>query len=571
MNKLRTSILWILVLGIIGCTSQRQPDPTAPLIDNLGDHKIEITTDEPLAKRYFNQGLTLAFGFNHEEAARSFREAIRQDQNCAMCYWGLAYVLGPNYNAGMDDAVAAEAYAAAKKAYELKSNTSLKEGLLIEAIRSRYSIDNMDRGKLDQAYADAMKAAIKQIEDDDLYALYAEAIMDLHPWDLYELDGTPKEWTPTILESLNRSLKINPRNPLAHHLFIHATEASNDPGQARRSAEILPGLAPNAGHLVHMPSHTYIRTGDYHLGTMANEKAIQVDSAYIASCNAQGVYPLAIYPHNVHFLAATAAFEGDAKKSIEAAFDLARIVDKEYMNKPGWATLQHYFTIHYNALVKFSQWERILELDKPDLLYPQAIWHYARGMAFAGLDKMELANAELAQLSALSNNPALKEITVWDINSVYELVQIALLVLQAEINYNDGQLDDAISLLYDAVAIEDRLKYNEPPDWFFSVRHTLGEFLLEAGQLEEAEKIYRDDLLKFPRNGYAYHGLWQSMLKQNKIGEAQKVKAQFDKAFLYANIQLKYSRIDPAAREEILLAKSNTIPEEFYAMAICGE
>ncbi|RED19015.1 Tetratricopeptide repeat-containing protein [Flavobacterium cutihirudinis] len=518
----------------------------APKLEGLEGIDFKISTNNQEVQRYFNQGMMLAYGFNHAEAARSFYEASRLDANCAMAHWGFAYVLGPNYNAGMEEDNFQRAYDAIQKAKKLSANCSPKEIALIEALATRYAQKPpSDRKPLDIAYAAAMKKVYTKFPSDpDIGALYAESLMNLHPWDLYEKKtGAAKEWTPEIVKVLEGLMAKNPKHPGAHHFYIHAQEASATPEKALSSAKLLETLVPGSGHLLHMPSHIYIRTGDYHQGSLSNIEAVKVDSLYTTVCHAQGAYPLAYYPHNYHFLAATAALEGNSKLAWSTAKKLQEHTSAEIMRQPGWGTLQHYYTIPYYIAVKFSMWDTILALPKPekDLVYPQLIWHYARGMAYLGKHNLKEAEKELSSLNQLSKNNALKDITVWNINTTSDLAQIASKVLAAGIATQQNDLNKAISLFKEAVTIEDSLNYNEPPDWFFSVRHYLGVVLLKAGKYSDAEKIYREDLKVWPKNGYALIGLYNSLLKQKKETEALKTKTAFDNAWPYADFKITSS------------------------------
>ncbi|MBL6445278.1 hypothetical protein JMN32_03095 [Fulvivirga sp. 29W222] len=546
----------------------------APVLSGMGDHNMEISTESVSSRKFFNQGLILAYGFNHAEAIRSFREAIRQDDKCAMCYWGVAYVLGPNYNVGMEESLNKEAYDAAQMALKLSDRVTEKERHLIAAMAERYAPEFERREELDKAYANAMQKAYRAFpEDSDIAAIYAESLMDLHPWNLYtQIEGEPKPWTPEIIEVIEHAMDSDPGNPMAIHLYIHATEASSTPERALAKAQKLGEMAPGAGHLVHMPSHTYIRTGDYHLGTVANEKAIEVDSLYLSACAAQGLYPLALYPHNIHFLAACAALEGSGAKAIEAAFRLAEKVDKETMAQKEWAGLQHFTTIQYNVLVKFAQWEKILQMPKPEFDYPKAIWHYARGMAYAGLDRKEQAMEELGLLTEIGTKPELKKISIWDINTVDQLVLIAQNVLDAEILRANGEFEEAEVRLHRAIDIEDKLNYQEPPDWFFSVRHVLGDLYMQMGEYAKAENTYRDDLKIYKKNGFALNGLKESLLHQGKVDEAVIVKEQFITAWKYADMELKYSRVNPETRKDIAIKIKPDLPNDLMSMALtfCG-
>jgi len=531
------------------------PALQAPLFDNLGDYKIEITTNSELSQQLFNQGINLTYGFNHNEAARAFREAARLDSTCAMCYWGNAYVLGPNYNAGMEEDVEQEAYEASHKALALTGNAKPWEKALIEAMAARYNYDKTrDRAVLDQDYAQTMKKAYTQFpENDDITAIYAESLMNLHPWDLYTRAGEAKPWTPEIVALLEKVISRSPNHPGANHFYIHAVEASDNPDKGLEAASTLTDLVPGSGHLVHMPSHIYIRTGHYHEGTEVNIRASLADSLYIVNCNAQGAYPLVYYPHNLHFLAACAALEGRGEMAINAAFRVAANSDTTLMREPGLETLQHYTIIPYYVMAKFAQWDEILNLPKPDgdLIYPLAIWHYARGMAFSAKGDVQQAKKALAAIKEIKQNPKLPQITIWDLNSVDNLVIIASNILEAELMVKEGNFEPAIALLKEAVAIEDGLTYNEPPDWFFSVRHSLGAALLRAGRFAEAEKVYEEDLDFYPENGFALNGLYLSLMEQDRTTEAEAVKARFEKAWQYADIELEDSRVKVFAYQNI--------------------
>ncbi|WP_126249108.1 tetratricopeptide repeat protein [Chitinophaga rhizosphaerae] len=518
----------------------------APLLEGLGGIDFKITTASPEAQRYFNQGLMLAYGFNHAEAARSFHQAARLDSTCAMAYWGFAYVLGPNYNAGMEEDNFQRAYEAATKAQSLSGNCSPVEKALIGALSARYAKDPPeDRKPLDIAYSSAMKKVHAQFPSNpDVGTMYAESMMNLHPWDLYDkITKVPRAWTPPIVQLLERLIRQHPQHAGAHHFYIHAVETSARPEVAMASAGLLDTLVPGAGHLLHMPSHIYINTGDYHLGSLSNIHAVESDSAYATACNAQGAYPLAYYPHNYHFLAATATLEGNSKWAWDAARKLHAHTSEAIMRMPGWGTLQHYYTIPMYVAVKLSMWDTILALPAPpaDLVYPRAVWHYAKGMAYLGKHDLKSAGVEMDSLQLLAADTTLKEITIWNINTTADLAQIASKVLSAGVTLQQGKPDQAATLLQEAIAMEDRLNYNEPPDWFFSVRHHLGAVLLKAGKFKEAERVYLDDLKTWRKNGWALIGLQDALAKQNKTTEAQKAKAAFDEAWQYADMKITSS------------------------------
>lgn len=518
----------------------------APRLQGLEGIDFRITTTSKEAQDYFNQGMMLAYGFNHAEAARSFFEAARLDSTCAMAWWGFGYVLGPNYNAGMENDNYQRAYEATLKAKALSKNCTLKELALIDALAKRYAPQPpANRGPLDIAYSDAMKKVYAQFpKDPDIGALYAESIMDLHPWDLYDKKTkSPRPWTPELMKVLEHLMKVNPMHPGAHHFYIHALEASATPEKALPSARLLDTLVPGSGHLVHMASHIYINTGDYHLGSVSNIAAVRTDSVYTTVCHAQGAYPISYYPHNYHFLVATAALEGNSKLAWHAAQKLQQHTSAELMKMPGWGTLQHYYYIPLYVAVKLSMWDTILTIPSPaqELIYPRSIWHYARGMAFLGKHDLSNAQKEMDSLKLLSADTTLKHITIWNINTTADLVQIANKVLAAGIALRKKDTTGSIALLKEAIAMEDNLNYNEPPDWFFSVRHHLGAVLLKAGKYSEAEKVYRDDLKTWKKNGWALIGLYDALTQQKKNAEAQQVHAAFKEAWKYADLNIESS------------------------------
>lgn len=515
----------------------------APKLKGLEGIDFKISTADKEAQEYFNQGLMLSYGFNHAEAARSFFEAARIDSTCAMAWWGFAYVLGPNYNAGMEDDNYQRAYAASQKALNLCGNCTAKEKALIKALTFRYTPDApKSRYHLDSAFSSEMKKVYDAFPTDpDISALYAESLMDMHPWDMYDKKTKePRPWTPEIVTILEKLIKLYPKHPGAPHFYIHAVEASKNPERGLASAKLLMKLVPGSGHLVHMPSHIYIWTGDYHLGSVANMEAVKIDSAYVTACHAQGAYPLAYYPHNYHYLTATATFEGNYKLAWMAANKVQEKTAKDIMREPGWATLQHYYTIPYFVAVKFGLWDSILQIKQTenDLLYPRIILHYAKGMAYIGKSDIAKAELELSQLKELAKNEVLKEMTIWGINSMHDIVRIAENILTAGIYQHKKEYAKAITAFQHAIVIEDNLNYNEPPDWFFSVRHHFGAALLQAGKYAEAEKIYLEDLSMWKENGWALFGLHQALQKQGKIAEAERVKTRFDKAWQYADFDL---------------------------------
>ncbi|MBO9657457.1 MAG: hypothetical protein J7527_01395 [Chitinophagaceae bacterium] len=535
--------------SIVYCSPSFDPtamqDANAPLLDGIGKWNYPVTTKSEKAAIFFNQGLALMYGFNHGEAGRSFKTALRYDSTFAMAYWGIAMVLGPNYNAALNPTQLSDINAAINKAVEYSTNISGNEKALVNALSKRFPKEEVkDMSPYYEQYATAMKQAHEDFPNDaEISTLYADALMNMHPWDLWLKDGTAQPWTPGIISTLELALKANPDHPGAIHYYIHATEASRDAARATPYADKLAALMPAAGHIVHMPSHIYIRTGEYHKGVLLNEQASEADSTYIAQCKVQGAYPLLYYPHNIHFLAACAFLEGNSKKAMDAAWMIARKANTDFMHQFGG--IQHFAIIPYYMLVQLGRWNEILQLPAPadSMLYANAIWHYARGMAFAGTKDPANAQRELEAIDKIGNDASLKKITIWEMNNAYDLVQIARNTLQGEIYGRSGKLSQAITSLKKAVAIEDRLMYQEPPDWFFSIRLTLGYWLLKTRQFREAEKVYREDLVTFPENGWALKGLSNSLKAQNKLREAKQTDDAFTKAWQWADITLESSRI----------------------------
>ena len=520
----------------------------APLFEGMGIHNFEISSEDELANIYFNQAIALTYGFNHLEAGRSYEQVALLDSKSAMAYWGQALVLGPNINAAMESGVVMQAYDAIQKATSLAIYASPKERDLIGALAQRYSDDETlsDRQELDAAYADAMRKLVKKYPDDpNIRTLLAEALMVIHAWDYWHGDGRPKEWTPEIVEILETGLKDYPKHTGLIHYYIHAVEASKTPGRALEYAKIMEDLVPGSGHLVHMPSHIYIRTGYYQEGVEANERAILVDNNYITQCRQQGIYPLAYVPHNRHFLWAMATLQGNSAKAIMAAKHMANHIDDENMRIPGLGTLQHYWVTPLYAYVRFGKWGEIMNTPKPDedLVYPLGVWHYARGVAFTAQGKLKEARKELKALNTIRKDKRLEGVTVWEINPATDVLSIASLTLEGEIEGKARNYDKAITILKEAVAMEDRLNYNEPSDWHYPIRHTLGAVLLDAGKYAEAEKVYQEDLETFPENGWSLYGLYKSYMNQSKIKQAEAVKHRFDEAWKWADIDLEESRV----------------------------
>lgn len=513
-----------------------------PLFDDIGTLHHPVTTNSPQAQKYFDQGLRLVYAFNHDEATRAFQEAARLDPNCAMAYWGIALTLGPNYNLPVDAERDRAAYEAIQKALALAPQASEAERAYIEAIAKRHSSDpKADRKALDTAYADAMREVAKRYPDDlDAATLFAESMMNLRPWSLWTHDGQPQPGTEEIVSTLESVLKRNPEHPGAIHYYIHAVEASNQPERAEPYADRLGQLTPGAGHLVHMPSHIYIRIGRYHDAAEVNAKAAAVDAAYIEKYNIQGPYRMMYYPHNLHFFWASATLEGRSAAALQAARDFTAKVPADMVRQ--MPMVEGFYPTYLFALVRFGKWKEILQQPAPpeDLKYSTGMWHYARGWAFAATNQFKKAEAEQAKLAEIAAaTPPEARIMM---NSGAALLNLASNVLAGEIAARRGHYDEAVQLLETAVSMQDGLGYEEPPAWYYPVRQSLGAVLLKAGRLEAAEAVYREDLRRNPENGWSLYGLTQSLQAQKKKEEAAEAEQRFRKAWARADVKLTASR-----------------------------
>ncbi len=518
-----------------------------PLLGNLGDHHHSITTQSELTQRYFNQGLILTYGFNHQKAVESFKEALKYDAKCAMCYWGIAYALGPNINAPMDNAAVPEAYAALQQAQKLAVFSSPHEQAYVQALTKRYVAEPVaDRAKLDLAYANAMRQVAKQYPyDPDAATLFAEALMDLMPWNYWTKDGQSTEYTNEIVATLESVLKRHPNHPGANHFYIHTVEASQNPGRALPSAERLETLVPGAGHLVHMPAHIYWRTGRYHDAFRINEDAVHTDEHTVGGKPDQGaqtLYSLLYYPHNIHFLMAAAQMEGRSQEAVAAARRVATDIPLNAYQEV--AAMEDFMPLPLFAMVRFGQWEEILSEAQPqaEFQYATGIWHWARGLAYTRQGQLDNAAAEYDQLVAIAESQAMDDLILYSFAQASTMLDIATHVLAGELAGAAGETDQMIVELEKAVAIQDGLHYIEPPAWHYPVRHNLGAALLELGRAEEAEAVYREDLRQYPNNGWSLFGLTKSLEAQDKTTEAAKVQQQFEAAWQYADVTLTTSK-----------------------------
>jgi tetratricopeptide (TPR) repeat protein len=540
-------LLAALVAG--ACSSASPADPVAPLYDNLGSYHHAITSTSLEAQRFFDQGLTLSYAFNHAEAIRSFRQAAALDPSCAMCYWGIAFALGPNINAPITEEAAREAWQAMEEARRLAPGASPREQAYIDALGRRYAADPAaPREPLDRAYAEAMREIVARFPDDlDAATLYAQSLMDTSPWNYWAKDGTPHPFTGDVLAALESVLERNPDHPGAIHLYIHAVEASDDPGRAEAHADRLAALVPGAGHLVHMPAHIYLRVGRYRDATVANERAVRADEAYFAGDAVPGnaMYEMGYYPHNIHFAATSAAMEGRRAVSLEFATATAEKSHEAMWRDPEMGgMMQHFSLTPLYMRVRFGLWDEVLAEPEPasDLPFMRAIRHTARGLAFAARGQLDEADQELAALTPLRSDPTLPGIWVSAVNPSSSIVAIAHEVLQGEIAARRGQADAAVRHFAQAVALEDDLTYMEPPDWPLPVRQLQGAALLQAGRVQEAERAFRDDLRKFPANGWSLSGLQAALERQGRQAEAQEVQDRFTAAWTEADTPLTAGR-----------------------------
>lgn len=518
------------------------PSRGVTLLDGLIDLQFPITTDSQAAQDFFNQGLVLTYGFDHADAEVSYQEAARHDPDAAMAYWGASFVLGPNINAPMNPADGPRAYALSRKAQALAKKVSAKERALIEALATRYASETpADRSSLDQAFVDAMRQVYRRYpEDPNIAALFAESLMDLHPWNYWTEDDQAQPWTPEIRGVLEKLIAENPRHPHGHHLYIHLLENSPTPEATIKSADIIRNLVPAAGHLVHMAGHAYYAAGLYHDCSLVNEEAIGVDKVLKAAFDTEGLYQLAYMPHNLHFLLASYMMEGRSREAVAASRTLSAGVDRKMMRQPGLESLQHFYLTPYYALVRFGRWDEILIEPAPseDLKYPRAMWHYARGMAFTRKGQNGPAEAELAKLKSLAADEGMAEMKIWDLNKVTDLLGVASEALAGEIAAARGAKEDAVAHFERGIALQDKLAYDEPPTWYYPVRQSMGTLLLDLDRVAEAETVFRTDLRKNPENPWALYGLAQALKAQGKNTLAADAEQRFRRAWARADVKM---------------------------------
>ncbi len=520
---------------------QRAPEKAAkpaadapPLFKDLGGLHYPVTTSNAKAQAYFDQGLRLTFAFNHAEAARAFRAAQRLDPQCAMCYWGEALVLGPNINAPMFPEAVAAAVAAAQKAVEHSTSVTESEKALINAIARRYSADpKAERPALDKAYADAMTAVANKFRsDDNIQVLFAESLMDLSPWDYWEAAGAkPKGRTAEIVDALERVLERNPGHAGAIHYYIHAMEASTKPEKALPFARQLGKQMPGAGHLVHMPAHIYYRIGLYKDALQANIAAIAADEKYFKNSPSDPFYKGAYYPHNVHSVMVSALMGGEGKTALDAGAKLDKVIDSEFLKVAG--ALQPVKAAPYFSHVQFSSPETILALPDPgkDFILVNAMWHYARAVAFARKANFADSQKEIDTIAAIEQDGDFKPLKDWDVPGK-EIVQTARHVALGRLADARGDLPAAIKAYEDAVFVQDTLPYTEPPHWYYPVRQSLGAALLRANRLDDAEKAFRESLAQTPSNGWALRGLMEVYRLRGDKAALAAAQKRFDSTWL---------------------------------------
>jgi tetratricopeptide (TPR) repeat protein len=540
--KYRALLITSLLFCVAAFADHHAAKPKATLMSGLGDIHHPVTTSNPEAQKFFDQGLRLIYAFNHDEAERSFRRAAELDPQMAMAWWGVALAVGPNYNLPVDAERERIAYDASQKALALSKNASESERAYIEALAKRYTnASNPDYKQLSVAYKEAMGQVAQRFPDDlDAATLYAESIMNLNPWALWKLDGTPWEGTPEILRVLESVMRRDPNHMGAVHYYLHSVEASRSPERALAGANKLASLAPAAGHLVHMPAHIYIRTGDYESARKTNVDAARVDEAYLKTTGETGgIYSLMYYSHNLHFISAAACLEGRYAEAKDAAQRLAAHVRPHVKDMTG---LEGFLTVPLTVELRFERWTEVLSTPKPDpsLKTLTALWHYGHGLALASAGKAKEAEAEHKTLLAVEQATPPDEIFTMPFNNkTKDILKIAVNVLGARIATAKNDNATAIRLLEEAVAVQGNLNYGEPEDWYYPVRETLGQVLLASGDAKRAEQVFRADLEQHPRNGRSLFGLMETLQAQGRKHDATFVRQQFEGAWKNADTELR--------------------------------
>lgn len=542
MNKLAGLLALVLVSAAVSCSggTGSAPDPppegAVPLFENLGSHHHAVTTSVEAAQSYFDQGLRLVYGFNHDEAERAFLEAARLDPSCAMAWWGVAVALGPNINLPLDGPRNERALQAVAKAQALAPNASQAERDYIAAIAARYSADpGADRAQLDRDYGNAMKdLSARYPDDNDAAVLYAESLMDLKPWQLWTADGKPQEGTAEILRVLESVLAREPGHPGANHYYIHAIEASPNPEKGSASAERLKTLVPGAGHLVHMPAHIFIRTGNYQGAVDANADAVKVDEEYIARTKAEGIYPMMYYTHNFMFLSTAAGMLGKSGEAIESAKRAVAVASPMIGHEP---MVEYVLPWSIFAMARAGKWDDVLSSPRPAEGTPStlAFWYYARSLANLMKGDTSAARADREEFAAARGRVP-PDFSL-NLNRADALLSIAAAVLDARLASAAGSREAAIGHWKEAVRLQDGLTYDEPPAWYYPVRESLGGEYLRGRRFAEAEQVFREDLKRTPNNPRSLYGLREALAGQSK--DAESVNRQFTEAWKAADVEVR--------------------------------
>jgi tetratricopeptide (TPR) repeat protein len=529
------------LLVLCGLLSAPFAGAEQPPRGDLGGFHRPVTTEFPAAQEWFDRGLLACYAFNHDESIRCFEAALAEDPGLAMAWWGIAYARGPHINNPLPDPAEIEAAVLALKEAEARADAAAPvERALIAALAMRYaSPPPEDRAPLDQAYAEAMRAVHAAHPDDaDVLPLFAEALMNLHPWDLW-VAGVAQPWTGEILALLEAALQRSPRHPLANHLYIHAVEASPTPEKGLAAANLLRTLAPESGHLLHMPAHIDVRIGDYAAAIEANRRAIAADERHVARRGRGGLYDI-YRAHNHHFLAYAAMFDGQSKVAIEAARAVPRAISPELLEAAPDFT-EGLLAAPLHALVRFGRWEEILAEPAPPAghVVTTAFWNYARGVALASLGRVEESAAALGAFDLA--RVAVPESRLIGNNTALAVLEVARPMLEGELEYRRGNHDVAFARLRDAVRLDDALRYDEPWGWMQPVRHALGALFLEQGRVEEAEAVYREDLSRNPANGWSLHGLAECLKRRGADEEAAETEARFHEVWARADVTIAAS------------------------------
>jgi tetratricopeptide (TPR) repeat protein len=523
--------------------------PPTPLYDDLGTYHYAVTTRSPDAQKYFDQGMRLSYAFNHAEAIRAFQHATSLDPQCAMCYWGIAYALGPNINAPITEDAAKAAWEAIGQARSAATSASDKERAFIDALATRYAPDpKAERAPLDKAYSEAMRELTRRFPDDlEAATLFAQSLMDTSPWNYWDKDGKPRELTGDVIAALESVLTRQSDHIGAIHLYIHAVEASPDPKRAEPYADKLAALVPGAGHLVHMPGHIYLRTGRYHDASLANDNAVKADEAYLKANRVAGnmMYEIGYVPHNFHFFVTSASLEGRQADALRAAEQVRAKMHGDMLRDPAMGGMvQHMTLAPLYVKVWFGLWDQVLAEPAPpaDLPFMTAMLQTARGLAFAATGRLADADAARKAVAGVKDDPSLKTTFVSSVNNASAIVAIAHEVLSGEIETRRKRADRAAGHFAKAAALEDDLIYMEPPDWPVPVRRLQGAALFELGRIKDAEAAFRGDLRKFPDNGWSLSGLQASLEKQGRTAEASAVKARLAEQWKRSDVQIAAGR-----------------------------